>query len=87
MTYTTISMSINDTCKTAKRILCEKLGIKESDEELYQIYEFTQKNGCKLYFINLKYKYIYAYIFIMKKKLYIIYNSFYYLLILYNNMK
>jgi serine/threonine protein kinase len=45
LTYTTINMSINDTCKTAKKILCERLGIKEADEELYQIYEFTQKNG------------------------------------------
>jgi len=45
LTYTTINMSINDTCKTAKRILCERLGVKESDEGLYQIYEFTQKNG------------------------------------------
>ncbi|ORX64376.1 hypothetical protein BCR32DRAFT_273124 [Anaeromyces robustus] len=45
LTYTTINMSINDTCKTAKKILCERLGVKESDEGLYQIYEFTQKNG------------------------------------------
>ncbi|ORX60120.1 hypothetical protein BCR36DRAFT_51347 [Piromyces finnis] len=45
--FTTVNMSINDTCKTLKKILCEKLGVKESDEGLYQIYEFTQKNGCK----------------------------------------
>eukprot|EP00833_Pecoramyces_ruminatium_P008816 jgi/Orpsp1_1/1182848/evm.model.c7180000082878.1 len=45
LTYTTINMSINDTCKTAKKILCERLGVKEADEGLYQIYEFTQKNG------------------------------------------
>jgi len=49
--FTTINMSINDTCKTLKKILCEKLGVKESEEGLYQIYEFTQKNGCK--YINI----------------------------------
>jgi len=49
-------MSINDTCKTLKKILCEKLGVKESDEGLYQIYEFTQKNGCKLIIFFLFYK-------------------------------
>jgi len=47
LTFTTVNMSINDTCKTLKKILCEKLNVKESDEGLYQIYEFTQKNGCK----------------------------------------